>query len=153
MASQLRHNFQASQTMHGTDEATIPNFQSQVNSLSICGPQDNSLIYCRRLECPALFYLLPQHVTNRYSVPSSGELVLLNEKHRFIFKQNLLFSLSEEKKLTRLKFFSAIPVRERVSGAYLLIFRHLFKICLIKKAENINKQTFLGRSTKKILFV
>ena len=38
MTSQLRHNFQASQAVHGADDIMTPRF-SQVNSLSICGPQ------------------------------------------------------------------------------------------------------------------
>ena len=39
MASQLCHNFQASQTVLGADDDTIPNFSSPINSISICGPQ------------------------------------------------------------------------------------------------------------------
>ena len=45
MTSQLGHNFQASQAEHGADDIHIPQFKSQVNSLSICGPQVDTLIY------------------------------------------------------------------------------------------------------------
>ena len=37
MTSQLRHNFAASQAVHGADDITAPHFYSQVNSLSFCG--------------------------------------------------------------------------------------------------------------------
>ena len=39
MTSLFRHYFQASQAVHEADEVTTPHFQSQVNSLSICGPK------------------------------------------------------------------------------------------------------------------
>ena len=35
--SQLCHNFQAIQAVHGADDITTPNFYSQVDSLGICG--------------------------------------------------------------------------------------------------------------------
>ena len=49
------HNFQARQGVHWTYDVISLNFKSQVNSLSICGPQVDALIYYRRLECPILF--------------------------------------------------------------------------------------------------
>ena len=54
MTSQLRHNFRASQTVHGADDVMTPHFHSQVNSMSVCGPQADTLIYYNRLECPTL---------------------------------------------------------------------------------------------------
>ena len=41
MTSQLRHYFQACQA----DDITSLHFKSQVNSLSVCGPQVDSFIY------------------------------------------------------------------------------------------------------------
>ena len=55
MTSQLRHNFQASQAVHGAEDIKAPHIYSQVNSLSICAPQVETLIYYRGLECPTLF--------------------------------------------------------------------------------------------------
>ena len=52
MTSQLCHCFQTSQAVHGADDITTPNFQIEVNSLSICGPQVDTLIYGSRPECP-----------------------------------------------------------------------------------------------------
>ena len=51
MASQLGHNFQA---LHGADYATTLNFKSQFNTLSIWGPQVDTVIYYYRQECPVL---------------------------------------------------------------------------------------------------
>ena len=45
MTSQLGLNFQASQAVHGADDNKIPQFKSQVNYLSFCGPQVDTLIY------------------------------------------------------------------------------------------------------------
>ena len=39
MTSQLRHNFQANQAVHGADDVTTANFQNQVNFMSFCGPK------------------------------------------------------------------------------------------------------------------
>ena len=39
MTSQLHHNFQASQVMHGADDVITAHFKSQVNSLGVCGPK------------------------------------------------------------------------------------------------------------------
>ena len=58
MSSQIRHNFQPSQAVHGADDIITLHFQSQVNSLSVRGPQVDALIFCWRLECPTLFYYL-----------------------------------------------------------------------------------------------
>ena len=55
LTSQLHKNYQASQAEHGADDVTTPHFYSQVNLLSICGPQVDALIYSRGLECPTLF--------------------------------------------------------------------------------------------------
>ena len=43
MASQIRHIFQANQAAHGADDVTALLFESQVNSLSICSPQADTL--------------------------------------------------------------------------------------------------------------
>ena len=43
--------------MHGVDDITTPNFWSQVNAESICGPQVDTLISYRRLQCPNLIRL------------------------------------------------------------------------------------------------
>ena len=56
MESQRRHYSQASQAVHWADEVTTPHFLSQVNFLSIYGPQVDSVIYYSRLECLTLFY-------------------------------------------------------------------------------------------------
>ena len=56
MTSQLRQIFQASQAVHGADDVTTPSFQSQVNSMSICGPQIDTLIYYYRLSCVGFSY-------------------------------------------------------------------------------------------------
>ena len=40
MTAQLCHNFQASQAVHGADDVT-----SQVNSVGVCGPQVDTLIF------------------------------------------------------------------------------------------------------------
>ena len=45
MTSQLRHKFQASQALHTADYISTPHFLSLVNSLSICGPQVDTLVY------------------------------------------------------------------------------------------------------------
>ena len=39
MISQICHNFQASQGVHGADDVKNLSFQSQVNSMSTSGPQ------------------------------------------------------------------------------------------------------------------
>ena len=39
MAIQLHQNFHANLTVHGADDTTTPHFKSQANSLSVCGPQ------------------------------------------------------------------------------------------------------------------
>ena len=39
MTSQLRHNFLASQAVHGADDVITPHFKSQVDSLGVCGPK------------------------------------------------------------------------------------------------------------------
>ena len=46
MSSQIRHNFQPSQAVHGADDIITLHFQSQVNSLSVRGPQVDALIFC-----------------------------------------------------------------------------------------------------------
>ena len=45
MTSQLRRYFQVSQAVRGADDIATLHFQSQVNSLSVCGPQVDTLIY------------------------------------------------------------------------------------------------------------
>ena len=45
MTPQLHQNCQTSQAMDGADDITTPRFLSQVNSLSVCGPQVDTLIY------------------------------------------------------------------------------------------------------------
>ena len=49
VTSQLRHNNQASQVLHGADDITTLNFYNQVNSMSIVGPQVDTLFYYSRL--------------------------------------------------------------------------------------------------------
>ena len=56
MASQLHHYFQVSLAVHVANGITTPHFYSQVNYLSILGPQVDALIYYRGLEGPTLFY-------------------------------------------------------------------------------------------------
>ena len=57
MTSQPGHFFQASQTVHGADDVTTLPFLSQVNSLSVCGPQVDILIFLERAEVPDLIQL------------------------------------------------------------------------------------------------
>ena len=45
MTSQLCHNVQASQAVHGSDNITTPNCCSQANSISVCGPQVDRYSY------------------------------------------------------------------------------------------------------------
>ena len=45
MTSQFRQDFQTSQAVLVADDITTQYFKSQVNSLSICGPQVDTLIY------------------------------------------------------------------------------------------------------------
>ena len=52
MTLQLSRNFHASQAVHGADDVTTLHFKSQVNALSVCGPQVKNLIYDRRLGAP-----------------------------------------------------------------------------------------------------
>ena len=46
------------QAVDGADDITTQHFQSQVNCLSVRGPQVDSLISQRGLECPTLFFKL-----------------------------------------------------------------------------------------------
>ena len=64
MTSQLRQNFQASQAAHGAIDITTLHLYSQVNSLSVGGPQVNTLFYYRWLKYPTFFYLLENGVKN-----------------------------------------------------------------------------------------
>ena len=45
MTSQFCHNFPTSQAVQGAADATTLNFKSQVNSLSVCGPKVDTLIF------------------------------------------------------------------------------------------------------------
>ena len=67
MTSQLCHNFQAIQAVHGADDVTSPHFKSLVNSLSVCVPQVDGLIAVPRFVVIALT-LLSVRVTNVVSV-------------------------------------------------------------------------------------
>ena len=58
VGSQLRQNFQASQAVHGANDVMPQHFESQVNSIRVCGPQVDTLIYYKGQERPTLFHYL-----------------------------------------------------------------------------------------------
>ena len=107
MTSKLCHNFKASQAVHGADDITIPHFQSQVNSLSICGPLVDTRIYCQRLECPKSYsiisgmYCCSIEFLSQYWPPRQVKLLMIKERNfqwtngRFLacFRDGLILSL------------------------------------------------------------
>ena len=54
MTSQLRQNFQASQAAHGAIDITTLHLYSQVNSLSVGGPQVITLFLLQMAKVPNL---------------------------------------------------------------------------------------------------
>ena len=49
--------FQATQAVHGADDITILHFQTQVNYLSVCGPQVDTLFFVKQAGLPNLIQL------------------------------------------------------------------------------------------------
>ena len=114
MTSQLRHNFQASQAVHEAVDITALHFQTQVNSLSVCGPQVDALNYLRGLECPIGFAVFARFVDQNLlaQIPKKSKPHFSPNWLSHLLNQHLIdhLFLSIEEKDPALEFLGGFPI-------------------------------------------
>ena len=137
MKSQLCHN---SRGVHRADDVTTPNFKTQVNSVSICGPQVDTLIYYSKLEC------LPCLVV-RIFYRRRTQLNFFRDAHlrRFLDLVSLLFLRQPLKKVSptlRLFKIKLVPVASGRVRLPKIESKSNFSIHCLWEWDCIKKQKF-----------
>ena len=113
-------------------------FDSQINSLSICGPRAEPIIYYTRLQCPALLYSLQVNISS----PLPKVLEINKFQKLYSGKKNLLLHIFQtefqRRQQIKLKFFrKAATVVKKGKHDLILSFSN-FNYCLrVKKFQLI----------------